>query len=59
MTIMSKKRIIIYLFVPSVILMGLACVPDAPPKVAILPETHVPEKMGLVIWVDGLDINVY
>jgi len=39
--------------------MGLACVPDAPPKVVILPETHVPEKMGLVIWVDGLDINVF
>ena len=59
MTIMSKKRIIICLFVPSVIMMGLACVPDAPPKVDVSPETQVPEKMGLVIWIDGLDINVF
>ncbi len=40
--------------------LGLAsCVADAPPRIELARETVVPEKMGLVFWVDGLDIKVF
>jgi hypothetical protein len=40
--------------------MGLvSCVADAPPRVELAPGTVIPEKMGLVFWVDGLDIEAF
>ncbi len=36
-----------------------SCVADAPPRVELAPETVVPEKMGLVFWVDGVDIEAF
>ncbi|MCK4623718.1 MAG: hypothetical protein KAV00_00265, partial [Phycisphaerae bacterium] len=40
--------------------MGLvSCVADAPPRIELAPGTVVPEKMGLVFWVDGVDIEAF
>lgn len=56
---MKAKFSLSWLLVISIVLGGIACVPDTPPPVRLAPETRVPEKMGLVIWVDGLDIDVF
>ncbi len=33
------------------------CAPDAPPRVQLSPATVVPDRCGLVFWVDGMDID--
>lgn len=33
------------------------CVPDAPPRVELADNVQVPQRCGLVFWVDGLDIE--
>jgi len=35
------------------------CVPDAPPRIALAETTVVPAPVGLVFWVDGLDVEVF
>ena len=47
------------LLVLAAALAGASCVPDAPPRVELSPETFVPETLGLVIWVDGIDIRFF
>ena len=35
------------------------CVPDAPPRIELAEGTAVAEKLGLVLWVDGFDIETF
>ena len=32
----------------------LGCIPNEPPKIELSPVTHVPVKLGMVLWVDGV-----
>ncbi len=48
------------LLLPVLAGLGLtSCVADAPPRIELARDTVVPEKMGLVFWVDGLDIEAF
>jgi len=38
---------------------GASCVPDAPPKLELSADVLVPERLGVVLWVDGLDIEFF
>ena len=38
---------------------AVGCAPDAPPKVQLADSVVVPQRCGLVVWVDGLDIEHY
>ncbi len=38
---------------------AVGCAPDAPPKVRLADSVVVPQRCGLVFWVDGLDIDHY
>ncbi|MDY7010831.1 MAG: alkaline phosphatase family protein, partial [Planctomycetota bacterium] len=55
----SKISKILYLFVVATGLGLASCVADAPPRIELAAETVVPDKMGLVFWVDGLDIEAF
>jgi len=52
-----RELILLVLLAGPILLAG--CVPDAPPRVELGDGVVVPEKMGLVLWVDGLDIEKF
>lgn len=56
---LSRKRRWVFLLMAAGLAAGASCVPDAPPRVALSAATVVPARMGLVIWVDGLDIDIF
>lgn len=57
--VLMRLRSLAFLLVCGSTIIGTSCVPDRPPRVELSPATFVPAKLGLVLWVDGLDIQVF
>ncbi len=56
---MVRMRSALFLLASGAAVAVGSCVPDAPPRVQLSPATAVPAGAGLVLWVDGLDIDVF
>ena len=49
-----KTRALLYLLLVAA---ACGCAPDDPPRVQLAPATVVPDRCGLVFWVDGMDTD--